>query len=395
MKRLFAFILVASVLLAIAGCGGRAERKPADEPTGFDGTAHEARVFFVNVGKADCAIVDIDGHIWLVDTGTDESFPNVYAALELMGAESIDGVILTHGHSDHVGGLYAINRRFPVGEAVYPALQNETADLEDAIFGNGIPGRSVKAGDEILVTDDGVRFEVLAPKSLDAGNDNDNSLVLMLRVNGRSVLFTGDMQVSEDAKLTSSGADLTCDVLKVPNHGNPDATSETFAKAADPLIAVVSTDTAVDADSANPAVLAKLSGAEIYLTQDHPLGVLVTIARDGVMSVSFPDGEPAGVSGLAFTEVSKEKQSFTLTNNSAEPVDLSGFAVRSTRGNEVFIFPGGTVIEAGASITVACRNSASAADLIWDEKKAWANSKEDYAVLIDRYGNELARMISE
>ncbi|MBQ4448492.1 MAG: MBL fold metallo-hydrolase [Clostridia bacterium] len=395
----------AALLLLSALCAGLAACVPPDHgitdnsgkygaPKEFEGEPHEASVMFVNVGKADCAIVKVDGHAWLIDAGTEESFVKTYAALELMGISALDGAIITHGHGDHMGGLDPIAQKYAIGRVVTPAFLNDRSGIEAAVYENGLTEEPVRAGDSIPITE-GVEFKVLAPLSLFDGDDNDNSLVVKLEVNGRSFLFTGDMQQTEDRELVKSGADVSCDVLKVPNHGNKDASSVEFANAAKPLIAVISTDTSVDENSANRLVMARYSGAEIYVTQKYPMGVRMDVSVRGEISLSFPEA-PGEKHDMEITEASKLYQSFTLRNNGNEEVDISGWFVWSTKGFEVFVFPENTVIKAGAELTVACKKSsrAASADLIWDIKKVWADNKADSAVLCDAFGNELARTTS-
>ena len=389
--------LFAAVCGAFCGCDGGDPTETADNsalygaPVEFEGEPHSLSVFFVNVGKADCAAVLIDGRCWLIDVGTEESFPAIYAALTELEVNEIEGVILTHEHSDHIGGLEAVSARCEIGRVYCPEFLITRAEIDAVVYDESLTLQTVKAGDSIEAAP-GAAFEVLAPSHLLEGDGNDNSMVLKLTVNGRSFLFTGDMQTAEDRELVASGADLSCDVLKVPNHGNPDSTSAEFAEAASPLISVISTDTSVDHHSANARVRARLSSSEIYITQNYSMGVLVNVSEKGEISLSFPE-KPQAASGAELVLASKANQTFVVRPTGGE-VDLTGWFVYSTKGYEVFNFPAGTKLS--SDLLVACRKSAqvSEADLVWDKKKVWADTKADNAVLCDPYGNEVSRIES-
>ena len=198
-------------------------------------------------------------------------------------------------------------------------------------------------------------------------------------------------------RLLESGADISCDVLKVCNHGNKDATSKEFAEAASPLIAVISTDTTVDPNSASGIVKSHLGMADIIITKDTELGVLITVSRKGEIAVSYPQRAQASAAKVVVTAASKADQYFTVKNEGSEEADISNWFVYSSKGYEVFFFPQGTVLAPGAELTVACRKSslAETADMVWHEKKVWADTKEDIAVLCDSNACEIARLRSE
>ena len=59
----------------------------------------------VNVVKADALLLRSGETAYLIDTGTKKSFDALYAALQSEGVTHLDGIILTHTHSDHAGGL--------------------------------------------------------------------------------------------------------------------------------------------------------------------------------------------------------------------------------------------------------------------------------------------------
>jgi len=70
-------------------------------------------------------------------------------------------------------------------------------------------------------------------------------------------------------------------------------------------------------------------------------------------------------------------------------VDVSGWYIVSIRGREVFIFPEGSRIEPGDTVTVACREYNGDYDYIWEENRVWHKDKKDIAVLYDTWGNRV------
>jgi competence protein ComEC len=371
-------------LSSLAACKAD-DAPPADTPT-----ASQVSVLFINVGRADATLVQIDGLSYLIDTGTKEAVPALYTALEARGVTQLEAVFLTHTHKDHIGGMEGLVQRYPV-KRLYSAsisMNNKNGTNKIAALADDLSLDHVKldAGDRASATP-GVAFEVLGPLAYNDDDDNDNSLILRLRVNGRTFLFTGDMQFPEEKTLLDANVDLRADVLKVGNHGNPDATSDAFAKAVSPSVAVISTDTAVDKNSANARVRRALDGAQIHLTQDYRCGALIAVGVDGSLSLSDPPIAPAAAQ-LRIEAIDPTAQTLTL-KNLGDDTDLGGFFILSERGSEIFVFPKHSRINAGETIVIACKGGAG--DYIWGEKSVWHKSKPDAGILYDRSGNVLSR----
>ena len=394
MKRFCAIVLLGAMALCLCACGAGAER--LEEVAATAGTAPEgaARFLFINVGKADSMLISADGKNYLVDVGEKESVPAILGALCLMEVEALDGVFLTHTHSDHAGGMELLAENIPVA-MLYHAEFTELTDkgvneFEKLSEKLGIPHETLSAG-MMLTLGENVTAEVIAPLVPNAEDDNDQSLVLMVSVHGRKLLLTGDMQFAEEQTLLDAGVDLKADVLKVGNHGNPDATSEAFAAAVSPLVAVISTDTSVDEDSANPRVIAALGDAAVHVTQDCHVGVLVTVDDGGELGVTGM--LLADAPAVALENVSKETQTAVI-RNAGPGVDVSGYMLFSDKGKELYVFPEGTILPQDGMLTVACEGGSG--DLIWTgENQVWHTSKEDVAVLYDAFGRELSRLASE
>ncbi len=398
--------LILALLLALAGCAGNNEElsstetaagtqtaKPemAPEPTEPDQPASsvptpdptqaadpEIAVTVINVGYGDAILVQLGEQNYLIDTGKKTAGLALLKALALRGVDTLDAVFLTHTHSDHIGGV-AAGQRYDIGMVYAASITQDKEKIDKLAEKQGLSLTRLSAGDTVE-TDSGAVFEVLGPLEFNADDDNDNSLVLRLRAGGLTWLFTGDMQFDEELSLINAGVDLKADVLKVGNHGNPDATSEAFGKAASPGTAVISTSTLEDEDSANPRVQAALIGADVYVTQDFEAGVLLT-AKDGKLTVENPQPQTAEVS--VSMDIDTDAQTVTLMGD--QDTDISGWLIWSDKGGELFVFPQGAALKAGKPLTVVCRGE-GAGDFVWDDKKVWNDKEGEAGVLVTSNG---------
>jgi competence protein ComEC len=399
--------------LLLAGCGGGAEDTqsvsatptatpaaastpiaPIPTPTALPApeTAGEAElsVMFINVGYGDAALIKTNGKTYMVDTGAKDAFVSLNRALSMLGVDRLDGLFLTHTHSDHVGGAKALALRCDIG-MLYSAQISKYKDNGKNVIGElaadlMLTHQKLSAGDTVYIAD-GAYFEVLGPLVYNSDDDNDNSLVLKLHAAGITVLLTGDMQFAEEDTLLAAGVDLAADVLKVGNHGNPDATSQEFAQAVGAGLAVISTSTAQDDDTPNERVIAALDGVQIEVTQNYACGVLL-MANGGEIELADPKA-PEAAADIAIRDINKDAQTITLANNGGG-ADLSNFFIFSARGGEVFVFPRGAYLAAGDTLTVACRNGFG--DYVWDVMKVWSGKAGELGILYDAYGNELSRL---
>jgi len=358
---------------------------PTEETFLPDSGDHTLRMLFIRAGKADCIILEADGLTYLIDTGEDLSVPQILAGLAYMETESIEAVFLTHTDKDHIGGWNAVRQAYPIG-TLYTAVQMEAPEIYERLA-EDIPHKLLSAGESAAIGKEGLYLDTLCPVLLYPDEENNNSLVLRLDCGEETILFTGDMKEAEEADLLATGYDLDCTILKVPYHGRKDGTGSAFLEACTPEIAIICSDTKTDPDTAHKKVLERLRAhGEVFRTEDADLGWLVT--TDGVnrtitnISVSYPR-----CADLIIESVSIDSQILTI-RNTGERADISGCFVYSDRGSETFVFPQATVIEAGAAMTIGCVGTQ--ADLIWQgETSVWHKSKDDNAILYDRFGNIL------
>ena len=251
----------------------------------FGAARGEVELLAAAVGKGDAILVRAGEYVCLVDTGKSEAQEQLERALRQMGVEALDAVFITHTDKDHTGGLKWLRKseieiRAIYASRYYPESSEKKHPAVKAAKKLGLEVNWLGAGDLVSLGDSGAVLQVLAPQIEFPENEDDNSLVMMLDSPDGRVLLAGDMERAEEAQLLASGADLSCDVLKVPNHADGDACGPGLIAACAPSIAVISTDSAEKSDTPDPAVLKNLerSGCKIYVTQDCSFGVHVVLS---------------------------------------------------------------------------------------------------------------------
>ena len=253
--------------------------------------AAEMTLFVLNVGKADCMLLRSGESSYLIDTGRGNTFDRVEKALSGLSVSYLDGVIITHTDSDHVGGLKKLLKSgIEVGKIYTSAfyLPEKKEDRENPVTKaagkKDVPVGFLRGGDSLPL--DGGSLRVLGPLRAAEDKEDNNSVVLLAQAAGGTILLAGDMEFPEESDLLSAGVIPEADVLKIANHGDGDATSEALINAVRPGTAVISTSTEEKADTPAKRVLRLLEtwNVDVWQTQNAGTGILVTLL-DGEVSV--------------------------------------------------------------------------------------------------------------
>ncbi len=203
--------------------------------------AGELEVHTIDVGQGDATFVRFPGgRTMLVDAGPKDAAQSLVRYLERADVRTIDILVATHPHEDHIGGMRAVLAAFPVGkiwDSGFRLASRTQKDFLEDIRSRGIRFGMPKAG--FSETVDGALVRVLAPAREVRGSESDannNSIVLFLRYGSVSFLLTGDMQQEERR---SVGTFPRADVLKIAHHGSRDGTDEVFLGQVAPRCAVI------------------------------------------------------------------------------------------------------------------------------------------------------------
>lgn len=200
----------------------------------------ELTVHFIDVGQGDSAFIELpNGETMLIDAGEASEGDNVVTYIFSQGYDTVNYIIASHPHDDHIGGMSDVLNNFTVNRFyLTEAVGNSKGydNMLSAIDENGVSVEYVSEGD-IILSDSELLVEAVAPKTVEVGNLNDTSIVVKLTYKENVFLFTGDAEKYEEDNIWTS---IKCDVLKVGHHGSSTSTSPNFLKKTEPTYAVIS-----------------------------------------------------------------------------------------------------------------------------------------------------------
>lgn len=254
--------------------------------------AGQVEVHFIDVGKGDSILLKTGDKCMLVDGGRRVEGPGLASYLRSQGVTSIDVVVSTHPHADHIGGLLTVLKEFPVKQVLDSGIAHPTQTYESyltLIDQKNIPYTVAEAGQAIDLGPD-VKVQVLAPRVPPIENSiNENSIVLKIIHHNVSFLLMADAGIPEEEYLTASGYDLKSDVYKVPHHGSWHSVSRPFLLKVSPVVSVIQVGPNKYGLPA-PGTIAMLeeSGSAIYRTD---LNGSVVVASDGTEFTVTPQYE--------------------------------------------------------------------------------------------------------
>jgi len=235
-------------------------------------------VDFLDVGQGDSTLIrTAEGANILIDGGPSNQVLDRLAEHLPFWERTIDLMILSHPHDDHVFGLTSVLENYKVNKIIYTGAAHTApgylAWLE-TIRAQGIPLVIIDHPQEVVIGEE-TRLEFMYPwenlSLKESANLNNTSVVLKLVYQDASVLFTGDMEEEIEQELISAGADLSADILKVGHHGSNTSTGEEFLKKVNPEDAVIFVGEDNQFGHPNFRILKRLEtqGANIFRTDIH------------------------------------------------------------------------------------------------------------------------------
>lgn len=210
-------------------------------------------VNFYDVGQGDAIFIQTYlGNQILVDGGPSDVVLGHLGKDMPFFDRTIDMLVLTHAHNDHVAGLVDVLKRYRVKHVLLPDVPFHSGVYDEflkLIDDKQIDKVFVLSGQRIYF-DNSTVFDVYYPSGkvlgvtsnpnyqLESDDLNDTSIVGKLSFGKNKILLPGDVGYNIERQLLPQ-FDLDADLLKVGHHGSRYSTSKEFLDEVTPEYAVI------------------------------------------------------------------------------------------------------------------------------------------------------------
>lgn len=384
------------------------------------GQERPVEITFLDVGQGDAVVIrSPDGRTAMVDAGPGDPLRH----LARLGVESIDLLVASHPHADHIGGMTDVLTARPVRAFMdngdphttetYLRLIGTVERLGAIRYLEATP-RTVSLGP--------LTIEVLPLPPPGVGH-NDRSVGLVLRHGDFSAFLSGDSEEVELSYWLDAGVVPDVTLLKAPHHGSEDGFTFPFLEAARPEVVVVSVGGDNPYGHPRPEALTAFSSvADDVLRTDVAGQVTVLGFRDGTYRIlTGPEPtrrengrrapEPRTVRRLVAKDIGAalsvtvvadapgndhrnlNGEYAVIENRGDDAIDISGWRLCDL-SSRCFRFPESTRIPATRRVVVYTGYGTSdGASFFMNNARAVWNNDGDEAILIDAGGGTVLRHV--
>jgi competence protein ComEC len=245
-------------------------------------TQHGLDIWALDVGQGESILVrEPSGKYLLFDGGpTDEVLSELGRVLPIW-QRTLNVVVLSHPHSDHIRGLISVLKRYTVEEVWSSGSISSTSDFtawKTTLKEHQIPTRTTKAGMDLPfgATNIHVYYPIKTMEGVEPKNAHEGDTVLKISYGQGSILLTGDLNEEHEHELTQYCqlplCTLAASVLQIPHHGSASGLTPDFLKAVNPLLSVIPVGLGNTFHHPRPEIIHKLEEAHIPILRtdtDH------------------------------------------------------------------------------------------------------------------------------
>ena len=228
----------------------------------------------IDVGQGLAVLLEYDGRYAMYDFGPDSV--GVVDSLLARGVDTLEWVVLSHNHRDHIGGFMELAGRGVFVRRLYVGPDTAGAFFRDSVLrvarALGTPVDTLLRGENVsfggggngsaggeCVLGECARFEVLWPASYLRVGENRASVVLLGKFGASKMLLTGDLDSVGERHLLEMNPTLSAELLQVAHHGSAGSNTLSFLSQVSPKYAFVSVGAGNSYGHPAPSVVRKLN----------------------------------------------------------------------------------------------------------------------------------------
>lgn len=258
-------------------------------------TEGTAEVHFIDVDQGDCSLVISDGKTLLIDTGEKEHAQKVCEYMRKNDVEKIDYMLLSHQHSDHMGGASEIINSIDVENIIIPKLSDDmtptTKFYENFLLSVQNKGLKLTAAVPGNVYEIGeCNLEIISP--VEEYNDLNNVSAAAILTHGENkFLFTGDIEKKAEKDIIDDGRLTEVDVYKSAHHGSNTSNCKEFLEIVKPDYAVIMCGAGNSYKHPNEDAVERIRKYTDQIYRTDLDGTIVFTSSEEELSVSTKKGE--------------------------------------------------------------------------------------------------------
>ncbi len=365
------------------------------------------KVHYIDVGQGDSIYIQYKDYDILIDAGDNNMGDRVVNYLKPLIKGNLELVIATHPDADHIGGMDTVLKSFKANKIIDSGMSGTSITYSDYLkqVNAQVKNGTVYSGDSDMTINisNGVKLDIIETGD-NNGSTNNNSVVAKLTYEKIKYLFTGDMEQKVEKKILNR--DLKADVLKAGHHGSKTATSPEFLQKVNPKYTIISAGPNNKFGHPHAETINTLNSFNIpyYITKD--LGNIIVSTNGTSLSINDdevnvspnendinssddtqsekpenpednPTPDSSTNSDIYIKNIDSKSEVVIIENNSDKSIDMSGWYMISTAGNQIFNFPDSFELKAGSTINLISgrgSNSDGVSSLKWSNSYIWSDT---------------------
>ena len=242
-------MIIIAVILSSCGASDKMQGNADTDYNISDGTVSTTKAdeklmtaHFIDVGQGDCTLFISGDETMLIDCGESKYSDTVIRELQSYGVTELDYVVVTHAHSDHMGGMADILDTVPTQTIIFSEPSEKSSGTKT--YGEFLTAADECGADIIIAEPDysfsfgNARCRIIAPFEVSEKEENDNSVVMHITAGTTSFLMTGDAEKTVEKDIIANYSSLKATIIKVGHHGSKTSSYKDF-------IAMLGCETAV------------------------------------------------------------------------------------------------------------------------------------------------------